>query len=160
MKLDSLSPTSVKKLLTRIPKGDPEECWPCLGCKTSCGYGRGSVTLASGGSTNITFHRLAYLHEYGEIPNGLHVLHRCDNPPCCNPAHLFLGTNDENMADKIAKGRQSRLSGEAHGRAVLTRAQVDAIRSDCRPYREIANDYAVGHKHISRIQRNKAWRSL
>jgi hypothetical protein len=52
-------------------------------------------------------HRLAFLMHYGNIPNSMHVLHRCDNPPCINPQHLFLGTNQDNMDDMVRKGRSA-----------------------------------------------------
>lgn len=55
-------------------------------------------------------HRQTWVFTHGQIPHGLHVLHRCDNPPCCNPAHLFLGTNLDNIADRVRKGRSRRSS--------------------------------------------------
>jgi hypothetical protein len=66
------------------------------------GHGYGSI-YADGRLQKA--HRVVWQVEHGPIPDGLHVLHQCDNPPCCNPAHLFLGTHADNMADKIAKGR-------------------------------------------------------
>lgn len=92
------------------------------GCIEWTGYtdpkGYGRLSVASG---EVLAHRIAYGMHYGAINNGLHVLHRCDNPSCVNPAHLFLGTNDDNMADKVRKGRTSRFYGEdnpnyRHGR--------------------------------------------
>ena len=91
-------------------------CIQWTGSKDKKGYGR-----YSGASKEVLAHRLAYIMHYGRIPDGLHVLHRCDNPSCCNPQHLFVGTNSDNVADKIAKGRSVRQFGKAnpnyrHGR--------------------------------------------
>lgn len=72
-------------------------------------------------------HRISWVLAFGPIPDGLNVLHHCDNPPCVRPDHLFLGTHRQNIADKVAKGRQHR--GERHPFARLTTASVLAIRT-------------------------------
>ena len=81
--------------------GGPEACWPWLG-KQRYGYGQ---IWASG--RLVLAHRLVWELTLGPIQPGLCVLHRCDNPPCCNPAHLFLGTKADNVADMMAKGRHA-----------------------------------------------------
>lgn len=101
-------------------------------------------------------HRVAWELANGPIPEGLHVCHRCDNPPCCNPAHLFIGTHTDNQRDMAAKGRhvaphgdangmrlhpEARPRGERAGRAVLTDGQVIEIR----------NLYAAGGLSAARI---------
>lgn len=80
--------------------GGPEACWPWTGSRTRTGYGKCSVD-----GRHVAAHRLAWQLTNGPIPDGLHVLHRCDNPPCCNPGHLFLGTHTDNVRDMLAKGR-------------------------------------------------------
>jgi len=89
------------------------------------------------------------------------VLHRCDNPPCCNPAHLFLGTRTDNSADKVAKGRArgNPTCGEAHPQAKLSPADVLAIRDSSEPQREVARRFGVSHSLISAIRRGTLWRS-
>lgn len=99
--------------------GQPDACWEWAGArKGSQGYGEFGVNRMP-----ATAHRVAWELTHGPIPDGLFVLHRCDNPPCCNPAHLFLGTHQDNMADRDAKGRV------AHGDAHYTRRRLTA-RSD------------------------------
>lgn len=92
----------------------PGGCWEWLAGLTHNGYGQFKSSCTS------KAHRWSYLHHYGKIPDGLLVCHRCDNPPCVNPAHLVLGTTKDNMQDKCDRGRQ--LRGEGHGRAGRTRS--------------------------------------
>lgn len=93
-------------------------------------------------------HRHAWVLAHGPIPEGLFVCHSCDNPPCVNPDHLFLGTHDDNMADMTAKGRAG---------VKLTRADAEAIRSDPRSGRAVAADFGVSATTVSNIRRGKTW---
>jgi hypothetical protein len=102
-------------------------------------------------------HRLAWIEAHGEIPAGLFVLHHCDNPPCINPEHLFLGTKGDNNIDRGVKGRGAPQNGEHNPRARLTIIQVDAIRADHRLQREIAVDYGVSQQQISKIKHGERW---
>jgi HNH endonuclease len=86
----------------KVDKRGPDECWEWTGGRFGPGYGALSRDRESGPAPA---HRLSYEFAYGPIHDGLHVLHRCDNPPCVNPAHLWAGTHDDNMADRHAKGR-------------------------------------------------------
>lgn len=86
-------------------------------------------------------------------------MHECDNPECCNPRHLLLGTNDDNMADMVAKGRAARRNqrGELNARARLTENDIRAIRADPRPNTHVAPDYGITHSMVSRIRLRKSW---
>lgn len=99
-------------------------------------------------------HRYAYELTYGAIPDGLHVCHHCDNPPCCNPAHLFVGTRADNMADMVRKGRQSRPW------AKLRPEDIPLIRSDDRTSAAIARDFGVSPSAIDMVKWRKTWRSV
>jgi hypothetical protein len=96
----------------------------------------------------------------GEIPPGMHVLHHCDNPPCINPSHLFLGTQADNMRDKEQKGRGNHPQGERHGRAKLTEADVLMIRASALSNGALARQLGVTKKTVRRARDGRAWRHL
>lgn len=105
-------------------------------------------------------HRLAWIEAHGPIPDGLYVLHHCDNRPCCNPfgtRHLFLGTNLDNMADMVAKGRHSHRT--THWKSKLTEEDVTYIRANPAGVSQgaLGRQFGVRQPHISNIIRGKAW---
>lgn len=102
-------------------------------------------------------HRAAWVAKNGPIPRGLVVCHKCDVRSCVNANHLFLGTQAENMADMMVKGRHVSHGGERHGRAKLTAAQVSDIRADLRSAKEVAAQYSVSRTIISNIRSGKRW---
>jgi len=97
-----LKPKYIERFWARVKKGKPDECWEWTASKNPKGYG-----WFRPGSKGCPFHahRIAWRIANGPVPVGLCVLHRCDNPPCCNPHHLFLGTQLDNVRDKVQKGR-------------------------------------------------------
>ena len=148
----------------RVNRQKPEECWNWTAGAGSHGYGQLSVN----GSVRMA-HRLSWEIAHGPIPNELHVLHKCDNRLCVNPAHLFLGTNLDNIKDMVAKGRQAKgpdkkaYRGEANQRAVLTSEQVKEIRRRCANGENqdvLAKIYGVSQGHISNVYRRVAWKHI
>jgi hypothetical protein len=136
-------------------KAMPSGCWEFQGSRLR-GYGRiGRGRVADGTSYS---HRVMWEIVFGSIPDGLCVLHKCDNPPCGNPAHLFLGTNADNTLDKERKGRGRHTKGEENADARLTWGQVRAIRVDSRSCRKLATEYGVCHQHIQKIKSGKKWK--
>ena len=101
------------------------------------------------------------MERVGEILDGLMVLHTCDNPSCVNPEHLFLGTNQDNMDDKVSKNRQSKLNGKDNGRAKLDMDDVKQMRDDYESgkfsYRELVNKYKISQTQVARIVKNESW---
>jgi hypothetical protein len=106
----------------------PDKCWEWMAARYGSGYGAFRIGGRSG--SNHHAHRVAWTLTNGEIPDGLFACHHCDNPPCCNPAHLFLGTNLDNMRDMFAKGRREAAVGEQNGKHRLTDAAVIAARAN------------------------------
>ena len=107
-------------------------------------------------------HRLSYTIHYGKIPEGKNVCHKCDNPSCVNPEHLFLGNQKENCSDSIIKGRNSR--GEISGASVLTDDLVIKIRKEYIPNKigagRLAKKYSVAKSTIQRVLNRKTWRHI
>lgn len=106
-------------------------CWLWIGGVASKGYGRFNI----GNREQVQAHRFSWELHYGKIPDGLWALHRCDNPPCVNPEHLFLGTCRDNHQDMIQKGRKVTFVGEEGSNVRLTENQIEAIRLDPRRLR-------------------------
>ncbi len=129
-------------------------CWLWTAKTGGSGYGELWVTDESGGHLEVAS-RVSYRLHRGQIPNGLCVLHTCDTPACVNPGHLFLGTQADNLADMVAKGRS--VKGEQHGGAKLSDAAVREIlslRGSLR-LREVAEQFGVSISLISMIWRGE-----
>jgi hypothetical protein len=129
------------------------DCWIWTGVICQ-GYGQFSTH-----GIQERAHRASWRRFRGEIPNGLHVLHRCDVPSCINPDHLFLGTQADNNADRDAKGRNVYFQGERHGRSKLTQAQVNQIRSSRDKQQEIAQKFGIKQPQVSKIKNRQRWNS-
>lgn len=133
-------------------------CWWWLGPVDRKGYG--SLFWRRPGMPGQTrAHRVAFIVYHGE-PGSLHVCHTCDNPGCVNPEHLFLGTAADNMADKVAKGRQAKGVDIASNK--LTEDQIREIRriyvrGGLLTQGDLASRYGVGQQHISDIVNSKRW---
>lgn len=131
-------------------------CWEWNGARHPQGYGqihlRGRAHAA---------HRLALEDASGLIPDGLQACHRCDNPPCVNPAHLYAGTPSQNTVDFYERSGIERPRGEDHPMAKLTAESVAAIRATYAAggitYRELAIAHGVGTEAIARIIRRETW---
>lgn len=155
-----LTPITIAQFWSRVEVDrDDKVCWPWRGSRHPSGYG--SFAYAKG---KHLAHRMAYHLAKGVDPGALKVCHTCDNPPCCNPAHLFLGTHADNMQDMIAKGRRtlSDQVGENNGAAKLTNADVEKIRAQIAERRTnvaIAREFGVTHHMVSKIRRGRAWRT-
>lgn len=136
---------------------DGIRCWEWTEGLSPYGYG-----MYRRNGHNIFAHRYSYLLKFGEFDTKLYVLHHCDNRKCVNPKHLFLGTQIENMQDKVKKGRQS--NGEKHGMSKLTEKDVIKIykMSDSGKYTqlEIGKIFGVDRSSIAFIILGKRWSQL
>lgn len=128
-------------------------CWESVSHKAKRDFG---YTMFN----KTTAHRYFYEKFVGNIPKGLHVLHKCDNPACCNPKHLFLGTNQDNVTDKVNKGRQPVHIGVKNPKCKLTVEQVIKIFYDTRLQRIIADEYSISESTIRDIKKYRTWNEI
>ena len=149
---------------TRQPNG-------CLEWQRGKARGYGSITILG---KPRGAHRVAWVLANGPIPDGLIVCHRCDNRPCCDPDHLFLGTYADNTADMMAKGRHrygirvrrdkpivsGPRFGEQHHRVVFTAKMVRRIRTDPRSNADIAREHGVNRSAIWKIKNGMWWKHV
>jgi hypothetical protein len=133
-------------------------CWLWRAAKTGAGYGQIRITTGPGQSKAIYSHRISWELANGPIPEGLEVLHKCDNPPCVRPDHLFLGTQSDNENDSVSKGRWNHPKGEEHPKAILTYAQVEEIRKSTLSQRKLAKQYSVSRGAVQAILNGRNWR--
>lgn len=146
-----------ERFWTKVERGRDEECWPWRASRLPDGYGQfgfdGAVKRA---------HRVAYFLTYGDFDKSLEVRHTCDNPPCCNPAHLLTGTHTDNMRDMAERGRAvcRDQKGEANPLSKLTADQVRQIRADRfagEMVKDIASRYGVTRSAVSMILSGRTW---
>jgi hypothetical protein len=157
-----------ERLTRRVDSsGGPDVCWPFSGTLVN---GYGTIWSGGAGGKMLKAHRVAWETSVGPLPSdtsvgarGTLVLHRCDNRVCCNPAHLFLGTQLDNMRDMEAKGRTAKRAGSANGNAKLLEADVLRIRERCgkgETRTAVAADYGMTSEAIGLIASGKTWKHL
>jgi hypothetical protein len=142
-----------ERIVGKIQRGDPDECWDWAGALNSMGY---PIASAHEGQRVVT--RIVMQNEGHRLARQRNVCHICDRPACCNPRHLFVGTQKDNMQDCVRKGRS--IKGAKNGKVVLTEQQVLAIRADKRPERTIAPEYGISRATVGDIRRRRSWPHL
>ena len=128
-------------------------CMEWVGATSNSGYGRRRIRGRS-----YSAHRVAYERAYGSIPEGMVVMHSCDNKLCVNPDHLSVGTQSENILDSIRKGRTP--VGEDRPESKLTNDQVISIRKDTGLQKDIAKKHGITQAMVSLITTRQKWRHI
>ncbi len=136
-----------KRFWSKVDVGKVDECWEWKASKNGDGYGKFWINHKLWGA-----HRVAWILTFEPIPKGLHCCHHCDNRGCCNPKHLFLGTDKGNQVDSARKGRRARK---------LTEGEVLEIWELCKAgkgsQRDLAEEFGVSHATIGEIARKETW---
>lgn len=149
---------NARRFWDKVKKTAPDGCWEWQGFINGHGYGQFTIN----GVGVFKAHRLAWEIVNGTIPPSMCVLHRCDNRRCCNPAHLFVGTQLDNVADMTTKARQAK--GARNARAKLSDDEVQEIRENYAggavSQTELSRRFGVGQSHISEIISRRKWAHL
>lgn len=155
--LKYLSPNDAKRFWMNVKKGKPDECWEWAGGRIPDGYGHFHFS-----GIRARAHKVSYAIASGIDPIGCLVCHTCDNEPCVNPNHLFLGDNKSNQKDASMKGRSARALGEMSYSSKLTDDQVLEIRrlAQGQTQRSLAKLFGVGFKAISKIVLRQRWKHI
>jgi hypothetical protein len=146
----------VKKFWSRVDKKSADECWLWIGAFDKDGYGQmrdGIRKIQDRG------HKFSYRLHFGVIPKNMCVCHKCDNPSCVNPNHLFLGTALDNQKDKMAKNRHAK--GESQGHSKLTNEQISQIRSRANDdYKVLCSEFNIVPSTVYRIWHKESWKHI
>ena len=135
---------TLKAFADKIDKGSHDECWEWTGAKKPTGYGEVTIDYKA-----YRAHRVSWTFFFGDIPEGLHVLHKCDNPGCVNPYHLFLGSHQDNMTDCARKGRSNGRTLYNEEIWLVRRLLSREISQDL-----IARMFKISQSTVSRINLN------
>lgn len=147
--------TVEQRLWAKVDRRGPSECWPF---RTAPSHDYGQIAQ---GRRLILAHRLAYTLTKGAIPAGMVVRHACDNPPCCNPAHLTVGTPGENSRDMTERGRQARLWRISTTKLTDEQAlEVIRRRRDGEPSAHLAAEYGISRAYVDDLAAGRAYRAI
>lgn len=154
----------------KVIKLSPAECWEWSGYTIKAATSRLPYGVYRYQGKQQRSHRLAYKFTKGEIPHGMLVCHSCDNPSCCNPDHLWLGTYTDNNRDRESKNRGVRISGKRiggdfpkgsrHPNAKLTESDILLIRKDKMQRDEIAKKFGIKPSTVKSIQLGRIWKHV
>ena len=158
----------INRLLSQYEPVTESGCWLWTGSLLNSGYG---LFRMNSSGYRESAHRASYILHKGAIPDGLHVLHRCDVKSCINPAHLYAGTPKQNAEDAIRRHRyltgqrwievgRKLLAGESHPMSKLSEEAVAAIRGSDEPGTVLARRYGISNNNITRIRKKKIWRNV
>jgi hypothetical protein len=152
----------IERFWSYVDQRGPDECWPWKAARFEKGYGQFRA-----GKRKVKAHRCALELTIGPLPEGFLSLHKCDNPPCCNPGHLFSGTTKANAEDRERKGRGSKaarpsLPGESNPAARLAESDVIEIRRQLgiKHCKEVAALFNVSPSTIRGIWKGETWASV
>lgn len=150
-----MTKTLLERFESKFTRGNEEDCWEWNATRNKNNYGYIGI-----GRIPKLAHRVAYQLYIEEIPEGMCVLHRCDNPACVNPSHLFVGTLSDNSKDCVVKKRHNKPVGEAHYRAKLNVKAVLDIRNSKLSKKELAEKYGVKLSTIYHVIDRTKWKSV
>lgn len=149
-----------QRFWTKVIKAGPDECWLWTAYRSAHGHGQFRVTKKPSRVEHA--HRYAYILSMGPIPEGMVIRHKCDNPPCVNPAHLEVGTHADNVADRVERGRSA--IGSANGRAKLSEKTAEGIRlryaMGGNTKAQLSREYGVSQRTIADVINGKKWKHV